>query len=141
MNADPLFIAAAAVRNKAFAPYSNFKVGAALQAVDGIIYTGCNIESATFGLTICAERVAAFKALSEGSKKFARIAIFAETEELTPPCGSCRQFLWELCGDMEVYLLNHKKQMVCYKLGDLLPLAFDSRLLSGSKMGIRPPTG
>lgn len=129
MSADPLFIAAAAARNKAHAPYSGFRVGAAVQAMDGIIHTGCNVESASFGLTICAERVAICKALSEGSRKFSRVAVYAETEELTPPCGACRQFLWELCGDIEVYLLNHKKQMVCYKLGDLLPLAFDARLL------------
>jgi cytidine deaminase len=135
MNADPLFIAAAAARNKAFAPYSNFKVGAAIQAVDGIIYSGCNVESASYGLTLCAERIAVCKAISEGSRKFARIAIFTETEELTAPCGACRQLLWELCGDMEVYLLNHKKQMVCYKLGDLLPLPFDARALG--KAGTR----
>lgn len=126
MSADPLFVAAAAVRNKAYAPFSNFKVGAAVQASDGIIYAGCNVESASYGLTICAERVAVCKAISDGSRKFTRIAIYAETEELTPPCGACRQLLWELCGDVEVYLLNHKKQMVCYKLGDLLPLAFDA---------------
>ncbi|QEL17874.1 cytidine deaminase [Limnoglobus roseus] len=134
MSADPLFIAAAAARNKAVAPYSGFKVGAAVQAVDGIIYAGCNVESASYGLTICAERVAVCKAISDGSRKFTRIAVFVETDELTPPCGACRQFLWELCGDVEVFLLNHKKQMVCYKLGDLLPLPFDGRFL-GKKLG------
>ncbi len=132
MSADPLFIAAAAVRSKAHAPFSNFKVGAAVQASDGIIYTGCNVECASYGLTICAERVAVCKAISEGSRKFARIAVYAETEELTPPCGACRQLLWELCGDIEVYLLNHKKQMVCYKLGDLIPLAFEAKTMGKS---------
>ncbi len=129
MSADPLFIAAAAARNKAYAPFSGFKVGAAVQSSDGLIYTGCNVESASYGLTICAERVAITKAISEGSRKFIKIAVYAETEELTPPCGACRQVLWELCGNVEVYLLNHKKQMVCYMLGDLLPLAFDASML------------
>jgi cytidine deaminase len=141
MNSDPLFVAAAAARNKAHAPFSNFKVGAAVQAADGIIYTGCNVESASYGLTICAERVAITKAISEGSKRFTRVAVFAETEELTPPCGACRQVLWELCGNVEVCLLNHKKQMVCYMLADLLPLAFDARLLpkpAGGGSGSRP---
>lgn len=142
MSADPLFVAAAAVRNKAYAPFSNFKVGAAVQASDGIIYAGCNVESASYGLTICAERVAICRAIAEGSRKFARIAVYAETEELTPPCGACRQFLWELCGDVEVFLLNHKKQMVCYKLGDLIPLAFDARTMGksfgGSSSSARP---
>ncbi len=129
MSTDPLFISAAAARNKAYAPYSGFKVGAAIQASDGIIYTGCNVECASYGLTICAERAALCKAVSEGTRRFARIAVYAETEELTAPCGACRQFLWELCGDIEVYLLNHKKQVVCYKLGDLLPLAFDAKAM------------
>ncbi|CAN5300465.1 cytidine deaminase [soil metagenome] len=139
MNADPLFIAAAAVRNKAHAPFSNFKVGAAVQAADGIVYAGCNVESASYGLTICAERVAITKAISEGSRKFSRIAVYTESDELTPPCGACRQLLWELCGNVEIYLLNHKKQMVCYMLGDLLPLPFDQSKLKGS--GARPGIG
>ena len=135
MSADPLFVAAAAARNKAHAPFSKFKVGAAVQAADGIIYTGCNVESASYGLTICAERVAVCKAVSEGSRRFTRVAVFVETDELTPPCGACRQLLWELCGDVEVYLLNHKKQMVCYRLADLLPLPFDARSLGVSPGG------
>ena len=129
MSADPLFIAAAAVRNKAHAPFSNFKVGAAVQASDGIIYSGCNVESASYGLTVCAERVAVCKAISEGSRKFARVAIYAETEELTPPCGACRQLLWELCGDLWVHfsdLKGHKKTM---RMSTLLPEPFDKRFL------------
>lgn len=137
MSADPLFIAAAAARNKAHAPYSGFKVGAAVQSADGLIYAGCNVESASYGLTQCAERVAIAKAISEGSRKFTRIAVYTETDELTPPCGACRQVLWELCGNVEVYLLNHKKQMVCYMLGDLLPLAFEAKALKGAS-GVRP---
>src|SRR5947208_15050035 len=98
MTADPLFIAAAAARNKAYAPYCGFRVGAAAQSADGLIYTGCNVENASFGLTLCAERVAIAKAISEGSRKFIRVAVYAETEEPTPPCGACRQGLWELGG-------------------------------------------
>jgi cytidine deaminase len=142
MTADPLFIAAAAARNKAHAPFSGFKVGAAVQSADGLIYSGCNVESASYGLTQCAERVAIAKAISEGSRKFTRIAVYAETEEPTPPCGACRQVLWELCGNVEVYLLNHKKQMVCYMLGDLLPLAFDGATLkTAASSGARPGIG
>jgi len=142
MSADPLFIAAAAVRNKAHAPWSGFKVGAAVQSADGLIYAGCNVESASYGLTQCAERVAIAKAISEGSRKFTRVAVYAETEDLTPPCGACRQVLWELCGNVEVYLLNHKKQMVCYMLGDLLPLAFDGKILKpAGSTGPRPGIG
>ncbi len=132
MSSDPLLIAAAAARNKAYAPYSNFKVGAAIQALDGMIYTGCNIENASYGMTICAEQVAVAKAVSEGTRKFSRIAIYTETEELTPPCGACRQVLWELAGNIEVVMINHRKQMVAYMLADLLPLAFDARALAKS---------
>jgi cytidine deaminase len=134
MTTDPLFVAAAAARNRAHAPFSGFRVGAAVQAVDGIIYSGCNIESASFGLTLCAERVAITKAISEGARRFTRVAVVADTEDLTPPCGACRQLLWELCGNVEVYMVNLKKQMVCYMLGDLIPLPFDARLLT-------PPPG
>jgi cytidine deaminase len=139
MSADPLFIAAAAARNKAYAPFSNFKVGAAVKSADGLIYSGCNVECASYGLTMCAERVAITKAISEGARRFTQIAIFTETDELTPPCGACRQVMWELCGNIEVYLLNHKKQMVCYMLGDLLPLAFDATQLKVP--GARPGGG
>lgn len=143
MSADPLFVAAAAVRNKAYAPYSGFKVGAAVQTVDGQIFAGCNVENASYGLTICAERVAVCKAVADGSRKFVRVAVFAETDELTAPCGACRQFLWELCGDVEVTLLNHKKQAATYRLAELLPLAFDAGKLpakpaGGSSLGPRP---
>ena len=138
MTTDPLFVAAAAARTRAYAPFSAFRVGAAVQAADGTIYSGCNVESASFGLTICAERVAVAKAVSEGARKFTRLAVVADTDELTPPCGACRQLLWELCGNVEVYLVNLKKQMVCYMLGDLLPLAFDARLLAAG--GKAPPT-
>ena len=93
--------AARQARGYAVADYSHFKVGAALETADGTIVTGCNIENATYGLTICAERVAMFKALSEGHREFRRIAIVADTAQPTPPCGACRQILWEFAGDIE----------------------------------------
>ncbi len=103
---DELIAAAADVREKAYAPYSNFKVGAAVETEDGNIYTGCNVESASYGLTVCAERVAIWKGISRGEKRFGRIAVVVDTEELTPPCGVCRQIIWEFCGDVPVILSN-----------------------------------
>ena len=129
MNADPLFIAAAASRNKAYAPFSGFKVGAALETDGGVIVTGCNIENATYGLTVCAERVAMFKALSEGHRTFTRVAVVADTDEPTPPCGACRQILWEFGGDLEVLLANLTDEKGAHRLRDLLPMPFDARLL------------
>jgi cytidine deaminase len=121
--------AARQARRKAQARFSNFEVGAALEAVDGTIITGCNIENATYGLTICAERVAMFKALSEGYTAFRRIVVVADTEAPTPPCGACRQILWEFGGDLEVILANLRRTAGSYRLADLLPLPFDARLL------------
>src|ERR1700754_600835 len=100
--------AALGARGNAHAPYSNFKVGAALEDDSGRIHTGCNVENATYGLTVCAERVAVWKAISEGARKFRRIAIAADTDKLTPPCGACRQILWEFCGEIEITLVNLK---------------------------------
>ena len=102
----PLLAAALAARENAHAPFSHFRVGAALEDDSGRIHTGCNIENATYGLTLCAERVAVFKAVSEGARKFRRIAVAADTDTLTPPCGACRQILWEFCGDVELILGN-----------------------------------
>ena len=116
-------------REHADAAFSKFKVGAALETVNGDVVAGCNIENATLGLTICAERVAIFKALSEGHRAFTRIAIVADTEAPTPPCGACRQILWEFGGDLEVVLANLRRQHGRYRLQDLLPLPFDARLL------------
>ena len=124
-----LIVAARRARRRAHARFSGFKVGAALEAADGTIITGCNIENATYGLTICAERVAMFKALSEGYTKFRRVAVVADTEAPTPPCGPCRQILWEFGGDLEVLLANLQRQTGRYRLADLLPLPFDARLL------------
>ncbi len=126
---DLLAGAALAARQNAFAPYSKFQVGAALEDAEGRIHTGCNVENATYGLTICAERVAVFKAISEGVRKFRRIAVAADTEKLTPPCGPCRQILWEFCGDIEVILVNPRGKTETYQLKDLFPKPFDESYL------------
>ena len=122
---DPLLSAALAAREKAFAPFSKFKVGAAIEDIDGRIHTGCNVENATYGLTVCAERVAVFKAISEGVRKFRRVAVAADTGNLTPPCGACRQILWEFCGDVEIVLVNLAGKTETYRLKDLFPKPFD----------------
>ena len=124
-----LLDAARAARLHALAPFSNFKVGAALETEDGHIVTGCNVENASYGLTICAERVAMFKAISEGHRRFVRIAVVADTEAPTPPCGACRQILWELGGDLEVILGNLSEEKGRFRMRELLPLPFDARLL------------
>jgi cytidine deaminase len=125
-----LLEAASAARQHAHAAFSNFKVGAALETADGQIVTGCNVENATYGLTICAERVAVFKAISEGYRSFTRVAVVADTAEPTPPCGACRQILWEFGGNLEVILGNLSGEKARYQLKDLLPHPFDARLLS-----------
>ena len=124
-----LVSAARRAREHADAAFSRFKVGAALETVDGAVITGCNIENATYSLTICAERVAMFKALSEGHRAFTRIAIVVDSERPTPPCGACRQVLWEFGGDLEVQLANLSQEKGTHRLKDLLPLPFDARLL------------
>ena len=124
-----LLAAALDGRRRAQALYSGFQVGAALEAADGRVITGCNIENATYGLTLCAERVALVKALSDGITVFTRIAIVADTEEPTPPCGACRQLLWEYCGDIDVILGSLTKTTGRHRLSALLPLPFDRRLL------------
>jgi cytidine deaminase len=126
---DPLLSAALAARLHAFAPFSKFQVGAALEDVDGRIHTGCNVENATYGLTVCAERVAVFKAISEGVRKFRRVAVAADTDDLTPPCGACRQILWEFCGDLEILLVNPRGKTETYRLKELFPKPFDVRYL------------
>ena len=121
--------AARRARENAVARFSNFKVGAALETADGVVITGCNVENATYGLTICAERVAMFKALSEGHRTFSRIAIVADTDDPTPPCGACRQILWEFAGDLEVVLANLNGETGRHRMSELLPQPFDARLL------------
>lgn len=124
-----LIAAARRARRHARAAFSGFKVGAALETADGVLLSGCNIENATYGLTVCAERVAMFKALSEGHRRFRRIAVVADTRALTPPCGACRQILWEFGGDLEVVLANLRGAQGRHRLSALLPLPFDARLL------------
>ncbi|HTM11653.1 MAG TPA: cytidine deaminase [Bryobacteraceae bacterium] len=126
---DRLQAAALAARENAHAPYSKFRVGAALEDAGGRVHTGCNIENATYGLTLCAERVAVCKAISEGAREFRRIAIAADTEMLTPPCGACRQILWEFCGDIEIVLLNSRGKSEVMRLKELFPRAFDASFL------------
>jgi cytidine deaminase len=117
------------VRRRAHAPFSGFKVGAALRAKDGAIVTGCNIENASYGLTLCAERVAVFKAISEGIRGFDAIAVVADAKTLTAPCGPCRQILWEFCGDIVVYLEDLRGARRAFRLSELLPYPFDERHL------------
>lgn len=126
---DPLIQAALAVRDNAHAPYSNFKVGAAVEDDQGRIHTGCNVENATYGLTLCAERVAIFKAISEGSRKFTRVAVAADTRTLTPPCGACRQILWEFCGNVELTMVNLEGATETVRMKDLFPRPFDDSFL------------
>ncbi len=124
-----LWEAAKAYREKAYAPYSNFKVGAAIETTDGQIIGACNVECASFGLTVCAERIAVFKAVSEGIRNFKRVCVVADTQKPTSPCGACRQLLWEFCGDVEVLMGNLQGIVLRMKMGELLPLAFDKSLL------------
>ncbi len=127
---DELLKAALAARGNAHARFSNFKVGAALEDEAGRIHTGCNVENATYGLTVCAERVAVFKAISEGARRFRRVAVAADTDVLTPPCGACRQILWEFCGDIEVILVNLQGKTEQFRLGALFPRPFDASFIS-----------
>jgi cytidine deaminase len=129
LSASDLVAAARRAREHAAAAYSHFKVGAAIETADGTVFTGCNIENATYGLTLCAERVAIFKAISEGHRRFTRVAVVADTETPTPPCGACRQILWEFAGDIEVILANTEGATAHHQLRELLPHPFDARLL------------
>lgn len=123
-DSDALVEAARAARGHAVAPYSGFAVGAALETADGTIVRGCNVENASYGLTMCAERVAMFTALAAGHRDFRRIAIVADTVAPTPPCGACRQILWELAGDIEVVLANLERVTATYAMAQLLPTPF-----------------
>lgn len=126
---DSLIVAAKQARENAHAPFSNFRVGAAVRASSGRVYTGCNIENATLGLTCCAERVAIFKAMSEGERGFDAIAVVTDVEALTPPCGACRQIIWEFCGDIPVLLANLSGKVEKETSSGLLPRQFDSSFL------------
>ena len=123
---DQLITIAKQSRENAHAPYSNFRVGAALRASSGRIFGGCNVENATYGLTVCAERVAILKAISDGERGFDAISVVTDTEALTPPCGACRQLIWEFCGDIPVVLANLKGRVEQIQMRDLFPKPFDS---------------
>lgn len=129
MPADALIAAAAVARSRAFAPFSRFLVGAALECESGTIVLGCNVESASYGLTMCAERVAIFKAVSEGHRRFTRIAIVTDAATPTPPCGACRQLLWEFAPDADVILANLRGTVATYTVRELLPHGFDAKQL------------
>ena len=126
---DSLVEAARAVRERAYAPYSNFKVGAAIEDESGRVFTGCNVENATYGLTVCAERVAIFKAISEGAGRLKRVAVVTDTDKLTPPCGACRQLLWEFCGNAELTLANLSGAEEKLSVKDIFPRPFDASFL------------
>src|ERR1700687_3290320 len=123
---ESLIAAAKSARENAHAAYSNFRVGAGLRATSGRIFGGCNVENATYGLTICAERVAIFKAISEGERGFDPSASATDTDALTPLCGACRQLIWEFCGDIPVILANLKGRTEIFQMRELFPKPFDS---------------
>jgi cytidine deaminase len=123
---EKLIAAARQARERAHAPFSEFRVGAAVRTKSGRTFGGCNVENASYGLTICAERVAIFKAISEGEREFDAIAVVTDTDELTPPCGACRQIIWEFCGDVPVVLANLKGKIERDRSSKLLPRPFDS---------------
>jgi cytidine deaminase len=125
----PLIEVAKQARMQSVAPFSDFKVGAALRTEDGKVYTGCNVESASYGLTVCAERVAIWKALSEGERKFTELAVVADTDTLTPPCGTCRQIIWEFARGAKIVFANLAGQSELFDITELLPHAFDARFL------------
>ena len=126
---DALLEAALRARENAAARFSGFRVGAAIEDIQGRIHTGCNIENASYGLTMCAERVALFKAISEGAREFTRVIVVADTTDLTPPCGACRQMLWEFCRDVEVILANLQGKTERFSMSELYPRPFDASCL------------
>lgn len=130
MNNEKLIAAAKQARENAFAPFSNFRVGAAVETKSGKIYAGCNVENASYGLTVCAERVAIWKAVSEGEREFINLVVVADTGELTPPCGACRQIIWEFCGDVAVTLANLADKCETFQMSELLPRAFGREFLA-----------
>jgi cytidine deaminase len=132
MSDEELIERAKKARLAAHAPYSNFEVGAALLTTDGRVYTGCNIENSAYGLSMCAERVAIFKAVSEGAHELLKVAVVTDHESLTPPCGCCRQMIWEFAAEeTEVIMANLDGDVRKFEIKELLPEAFDSRFLEG----------
>lgn len=128
MNDQTLIEEAKAAREFAAAPFSKFKVGAALRTKAGKIYRGCNVENCTYALTVCAERVALLSALAAGEREFTAIAVATQSEQPSTPCGPCRQLMWEYCGDIDVTLANLTGQRVDYKLSELFPHPFSFSL-------------
>ena len=131
---EELVDAAKTARENSYAPYSDFRVGAAIEMEDGEIYSGCNVESASYGLTVCAERVAIWKALSEGERNFTELAVVADTESLTPPCGTCRQIIWEFAREARIVFANLHGKSETFEIIDLLPRAFDARFLKSGNV-------
>jgi cytidine deaminase len=127
MNTKLLAEKAKEAKLKALPTFSNFYVGAALLTKDDKIYTGCNIESSSYSLTICAERTAIFKAISEGERKFKAIAVACDTEDFISPCGACRQVISDLCGDIDIIMVNSKNEIKVMKTSELLPFAFSDK--------------
>ena len=124
-----LIEAANRAKRNSYSPYSKFRVGAALLSKTGKIFTGCNIENSSYSLTICAERTAIFKAISEGNRKFKAIAITSDMKDIVPPCGACRQVLSDLAGNIDVILVGTKNKIEITKLNSLLPMPFNSSML------------
>ena len=129
MDPEELIARAVEVRENACADYSHFKVGAAIATPSGKIFTGCNVENSTYGLTVCAERVALWKALSEGEREFSRIAVATVSDPPASPCGACRQLLWEYCGDIEIILANLEGSRKTFRLAEIFSRPFDRRSL------------
>lgn len=125
-----LIQAATQARLHAHAPYSRFQVGAALEADDGRVFAGCNVEISSYGLTVCAERVAAFHAIAQGARRFRRIVVATDVPKPAPPCGACRQVLWDLCGDIEVTLVNLGGDTQTFSLSSLFPRPFDDNSMA-----------
>ena len=133
-NSESLIEAAKEARLQSVAPFSNFLVGAAVRTEDGKVYTGCNVESASYGLTVCAERVAIWKALSEGERDFTELAVVADTDSLTPPCGTCRQIIWEFARGAKIVFANLEGKTATFEIKELLPRAFDARFLKSGNV-------
>ena len=129
MNYTKLIKAAERAKKHSYSPYSKFRVGAAVLTTTGKIIAGCNIENSSFGLTICAERTALFKAVSESEKKFKAMAIVSDAKTFLPPCGACRQVIKDLAGDIDIVLSNGTGKTKIIKMADLLPLPFNDKYL------------
>lgn len=129
-SAEELIALARQARTYAYAPYSNFPVGAAIESRDGRVFTGCNVENSSYGLTICAEQVALTKAVSEGARDFVRLAVIADAHAPVPPCGACRQLIAELCAaQIEIITANVQGHSQTHTIGELLPTAFSQSFL------------